>query len=232
VTDSRCIPIEELARVRDLPETAAERTHAESCPRCRAALLALTEFERGDDALPPESGAPAANARLDAVIETLTTPDPEPAARGPVPRRSEPGWLARLFAPPAMRFATGFAAVAIVATAVWWSGRGPADSADSGERMVRGESQATDAAGLRAVPGGWELTWTAVAGAESYDVVLLDPELREVARISGLRETRLLLSRAALPAGVTVGVPLLVEIDARSGPGVFQVSVPAAIELR
>jgi hypothetical protein len=230
VTDSRCIPIEELARVRELPEGSAERSHAGSCPRCRAALLALAEFERGGD-LPAEAGALVANARLDEVIDALTSPVSVAAPRAAAPRR-EPGWLARFLAPPAMRFATGLAAVVVVVAAVWLSGRAPSVPGTGDDRVVRGEEQAPAKAGVRAVPAGWEIDWPAVEGADSYEVVLLDPELREVARVAGVRETRLVLTRDSLPAGVTTGVPLLLEIQPRSGRGVLEASVPVAIELR
>lgn len=225
--DSRCIPIDELARVRELPAGSPERVHAEGCSRCRAALLALAEFERADEALPAEAGADRARARLDAVIESLATGEPAlPGASPASPRREGPGWLARLFAPPALRFATAFAVVAVVAASAWMLARGPAD------RLQRGESVSAGAASVRAVDGGWRLSWPPVEGADAYDVVFLSADLRVVARVADVRATELALPGDALPAGVAPGVPLLVEIDARSGGAILQVSAPAAIELK
>jgi len=88
VKDSRCIEVEALARVRDLPAGSPERRHVEECPRCRAALLALAEFEREVGDLPAEADAPGANARLSAAIDSLTSAAPLAAA----PRRAEP-WM-------------------------------------------------------------------------------------------------------------------------------------------
>jgi hypothetical protein len=227
VTESRCIPIEELARVRDLPAGSPEREHADRCPRCRAALLALAEFERADESLPEEAGAARAHARLDAVIESLVTPEPATAAPATAPpRREGPGWLARLLAPPAMRWAAGVAALAIVAAGAWYSGRGPAD------RLERGEGRAAGAVSVRASGDDWMLAWTAVEGADAYDVVFLSVDLRELSRVTDVREPRLALSRGSLPAGVAPGVPLLVEVDARQGGEVLSISPPSAIELR
>lgn len=226
MTDSRCIPIEELARVRDLPEGAPERAHAESCPRCRAALLALAEFEREGEPLPAEAGAGRALARLEGVIDSLTGEEPRRSApAAAVPRREGPGWLARLFAPPAMRFAGAFAALAIVAASAWLLARGPA------ERLERGAARASNTALVRATEAGWHVSWPAVAGADAYDVVFLSTDLREVARVGDVHENHLTLERGALPAGITPGVPLLVEVDARSGGRILGITDPAAVTL-
>lgn len=227
MTETRCIPVEELARARELPADAPERIHAESCSRCRAALLALAEFERADEGLPAEAGAARARARLDAVIESLTMDEPATSApSAAAPRRAGPGWLARLLAPPALRFAAGFAVVAIVAASAWLVSRGP------GERLERGAPTAAAPVSVRAVEGAWHVSWPAVEGADAYDVVFLSPELREVGRVPEVRGTHLTLEREALPAGVRPGTPLLLEIDARSGASVLQVSAPVAIELK
>jgi len=225
VTESRCIEVEALARVRDLPAGSPERRHAEECPRCRAALLALAEFEREPGGLPAEADAPGANARLSAVIDSLTSAAPVTAA----PKRAEPGWLSRLFAPPAMRYATGFAVVAIVAASAWMVSRGPAGNE---QRLQRGANGPDGAASVRTTASGCEISWAAVEGAESYDVVFLSPDLREVARVSDVHATTLAVRRDALPAGVSPGASLLVEIDSRSGGVTLEMTVPVALELK
>jgi hypothetical protein len=231
VTEPRCIPIEELARVRELPADAPERVHAAECPRCRAALLALAEFERQDVTLPAEAGAERARARLDAAIESLTSPAPAAAAPGRGRAAREPGWLARLLAPPALRWASAFAVLAVVAASAWFAVRGPAAHAPRGGRVVRGEAAEASPLSVRATGAGWELAWSPVAGADSYDLVFLDSDLREVARLTGLREARIVLSRESLPPGVAPGVPMLVEVDARAGGDVVRSAVPAAFRL-
>ncbi len=223
MTDSRCIPVEELARVRGLPEDAPERAHIVSCPRCRATLLALAEFERADENLPAAAGAPRAHERLDRAIASLTA-EPAASASGPAG-----GWLRRLFAPPAMRFATGFAALAVIAAGAWLATRPATERSAPAERVVRGEAPGTGAV-VRTLDDGWVVTWAPVEGADGYDVVFLDrDDLREVARVEGVREARLELRRAALPAGISPGESLLVEVDAMTGGGVRHVSVPAPI---
>lgn len=222
MSESGCIPVESLARVRDLPAGAAERRHAEHCPRCRAALLALAEFERGAGSLPVEADAAGANARLDAVIESLTAP----GTAAPVPRRGGPGWLRELLAPPALRFAAGLAVVAIVAASAWLLARGPL------ERLERGDSAGAGAPVVRALGAGWELSWPEVEGAEAYDVVFLSPDLRVLGRVRDVRGPRLALAPGSLPEGVAPGAPVLVEIAARAGGAVLRVSAPAPIELK
>lgn len=226
MTDSRCIPIEELARVRELPAGAPERAHVDACPRCRASLLALEEFEHADERLPAEAGAAGARAKLDALIETLTTA-PAPASRS----RESAGWLQRLFAPPAVRFAAGFAIVALIAASAWLVLRPPGGGTAPGERIVRGEAAPSGEARLETVTGGWALTWPAVAGAETYDVVFLDADLHELARVPAVAGTRLALERDALPAGLSPGATVLVEVDAMAGGGVLFASVPVPIVL-
>lgn len=228
MTDTRCIPIEELARVRDLPEGSPERVHAAECPRCRARLLALAEFERGDAALPEVAGAGRAHAKLDALIDSLTSPAPAGAPAGARAERPE-SWLARLFAPPAARFAGAFAVLALVAASAWLVARGPASRTPSA--VVRGEAGTSQALAVRATATGWELAWPPVPGADRYDVVFLDASLHEVARREGLLEPRLVLERDALPAGLATGVPLMAEIEARAGGDRIYSSVPAAIRL-
>lgn len=227
MTESRCIPMEQLARVRELPAGSAERAHVDACPRCRARLVALAEFERTDVALPREAGAEHAIARLDAEIEALTSA-PAVAARAP----EGPGWLMRLFAPPAVRFAGAFAALVLVAAAGWLVMRPAGESLVPGERVVRGDGAVPGAPSLASVADGWEITWPAVAGAESYDVVFLDAELRELGRVTGVTGTMLSLRRGALPAGISPGTTLLIEIDARAGGGVLEMTTPIPVTLR
>lgn len=229
MTEARCIPVEELGRVRDLPSEAPERRHAEHCPRCHARLLALAEFER-ESVLPEAAGAAAAHARLDASIDALLGPEPAAASARPV-RDPGPGWLARLFAPPALRFAGAFATLALVAAVAWWFGRAPEAPAPAGVRMERGSEAAAGAAHVRRIAGGWQVTWAPVAGAQRYDVVVLDANLRELARIGTGTATRWRLESSALPEGLAPGTTLLVEIDTFAGDGTATPSLPAPIRV-
>ncbi len=155
-------------------------------------------------------------------LELPHFPDPDDR---PAPRRAGPGWLARLFSPPALRFAGGIAVLAIVAASAWLLARGPS------ERLERGATRPANAAVVRAFDGGWRVTWPAVAGADAYDVVFLSADLRELARVRDVRDTQLTLHRDALPAGIVPGTPLLVEVDARNGGQLLQLTDPTPVTL-
>lgn len=229
MSETRCIPVEELGRVRALPAEALERRHAEHCPRCHARLLALADFER-ESVLPAAAGAEAAHARLDAAIDALLGPEPAPAsARVAAP--AEPGWLARLFAPPAWRFAGALATLALVAAVAWWYGRGTDVPAPQGVRLERGGAAAAGAAHVRRIAEGWQVEWAPVLGAERYDVVVLGTDLQELARIPAGATTAWRLERTALPEGLAPGTALLVEIDAYGSDGAATPSLPATIRV-
>jgi len=66
-----CIPLEELARVASLPATDSARRHLDTCPRCRARLTLVRDFESPRDGLQLPDEA-AADARMLETIASLT----------------------------------------------------------------------------------------------------------------------------------------------------------------
>ena len=196
---------EEFARLVALPENDPERVRAAHRPDFEAHLRLYREFE-SPTAVPEH--APADARQLAARV--LDNVRPERAREGP-------SWLAGLvhfFAQPAPRAALALGALVVVAgTATWFAGRnaGP-------DRAVRGEAGSTFViAEPRKLPNGLELSWTAVPGATGYRVLFYGADLHEITRVDQLKETRLLLDPAALPAGLTAGQEVLVEVSALSG---------------
>ena len=67
----------------------------------------------------------------------------------------------------------------------------------------------------RSVDGqGIRLSWTPVAQADAYEVVLYSVALVEVARVGPLTRAELLLTRDRLPATIAADTPLLVRVVA------------------
>jgi hypothetical protein len=202
VKESVCIPVEDLSRVRGLPADSPERRHVADCPRCRARMLALAEFERPTLVLPREADEAGAGERLDAFIDRLGGGAAKPAPRPPMP------WWQRLFE-PAMRPALA-ALVVVIAAGSFWAVTRPLH-----RQELRGDAESAPAlAAAVATPDGWELAWAATGGADAYEVLFFGADLRESARVSGLHETHLLLRREALPAGVEPGKPCFWQVVA------------------
>ncbi len=212
-----CIPIEQLAALDSLPADAPELRHVARCPRCRARRSALAEFTR-PEVLPAEAHAAEAGARLDAFIDDLVAPQPAPARAS---RRGPFAWLA-----PAWRPVFALAVLAVVAGGVWMTTRSP------GVSTLRGEPDLTFTLSLpRAIPEGWTLEWPARPGAESYDVLFLATDLREIARIPNVNGTHFVLRRDALPAGLTLAPEQFWQVIARKDGVEISRSAPAPLAL-
>ncbi len=226
-----CIPLESLARVAALPAGHAERAHLDGCARCRSLLEMLREFEAPTHA-PAGARFADADAALRATLADLAAegePDPAPPvaarARRPEARR---GWLARLLAAaPLPRFAAAFAALSVVVLAALLLGRGPAP--DTLRAAAPGGAAAFTAAAPRTVGGGVELAWTAVAGADRYRVVFLDPTLAALARVDAGPVTRLVLRADALPAGLAHGATVGWQVEALAGDDVRATTATRAL---
>jgi hypothetical protein len=139
------------------------------------------------------------------------------AALPPVRARESRSWLAgllSLFAQPGPRAALALGTLAVVAgTATWFAGRNTAP-----DRAVRGEAGSTFViTEPRRLANGIELSWTAVPGATGYRVLFYGVDLHEITRVDQVKETKLLLDPAALPAGLTAGQEVLIEVSALVG---------------
>jgi len=212
VSETRWTP-DEFSRRMALPEDHPERMEAERSPEFVAMRLMYEDFVTGTPGDPPASAMATAAAELERRLR------PEIAASGTSARdarRVEPqrgSWreaLAALFMRPAARAGLVFAVVAIVGVSGWWLAshaprepvmRGP------GESGFRLEAP-------RATSGAIALSWSAAPGADAYRVIVLGPDLEEVARIDAGASTRAELRRDMLPADLPPGAALSVEVAA------------------
>ena len=200
--ESVCIPVEELSRVRELPADAPERRHVDDCPRCRARMSALAEFEQPTLVLPHEADEFGAGQRLDGFIDQLCGGPAHPARRLRVQ-----GWRG-LFA-PAMRPALAALVVVLTAGGFW------AVTRPHHRQELRGEAdEALSLTEAMATPAGWELAWAGPSGADEFEVTFFGGDLRETARVTGLHEPRLTLRRGALPRGVAPGAECFWQVVA------------------
>lgn len=190
-------------------------------PRVRAQLRAYRDFV-APDTLPEGARADDAEERLGRMLEReLGIPASQPsAARAETPRipvASEPqGFWTRLLG-PRMRPAIGFAAVLVVLGVVWMVRPRPAQ-----EPVLRGTQTPASPTELASATvtrsdGSVRLEWLAVAGASSYRVVFLSPDLSEIARVNDLHDTRFDLIDGSLPSGLTPHAPVLWRVHAMSG---------------
>jgi hypothetical protein len=226
VSDRRIEP-EDLGALEGLPTDDPLLRQLESQPRARAQYRAYRDFVAPGD-VPEGARVHEAEARLAEVLERELgtpigrTPEAVPGARSAAPARSQGGggFLSLLFG-PRMRPAFALAVMLVVAGGVWiyTATRQP------GEPILRGGTRAGPLGGPvggvatgRLADGTVRLTWTPSAGAESYAVVFLSPELAEIARVRGITETHLDLRPGALPAGLMSRSQVLWRVVAMRGP--------------
>lgn len=232
MTKDRFTP-EEFARLAALPPDDPERVRAEADPRFEAWRRMLHAFESGAPVALDAAEARAADAELERRLAREIGIEPGANARSagarPAAARGRGGgfrwkaWRLTAWAP-----AAAFAAVLVVAGGLWMvAGREPAG------RVVRGGDAGRPALAvtIRAAERGSELSWAAVPGADRYDVTFSGGDLSEIARVEGHAETTLLLREGALPAGLTPGQEVVVEVIARRGADVLARSRAATMRL-
>lgn len=233
MTVSPCIPLADLERVATLPPGDPSRRHVADCPRCSALVESYALFvEPGEAAAAPHVAA--ADARLTAFLAReigvpALSSAPAPASARPASARREGSWLERLFAPP-LRPALAFGAVAIViaGVALWprAAGRAPSDAlrGDPGAPTVAVREARLDAAGL-------SVAWSAVAGADDYEVRVYSAELAELARLNANGDTVLTVPPSGLAFRAVPGQPLLLRVFARRGGEAIADSPPLPLVL-
>ena len=214
----RCVEVEQIAEVLDLPAGDSRRLHLESCPRCRNLARSWSMFvraEAGTGARPE-----AARKHLAAVIlETSGTPGRPKTAR------------ARRWSFPHLRMAGLAAAAAAVAIAavVLWQDRTPAPP------VLRNDTAGTAAAfslfpAEALTPGTVRLSWRSVPGAGSYQVRVYTSGLDEIYRHPSVTDTSIVIRPSGLPAAA--GSPGLVwRVYALRGDDVTGISAPGSIPL-
>lgn len=219
--ETRCIDSERIAEIVDLATDHPLRRHVEDCPRCRNLLRSYQQFLRAE----PVAGfrADAGRRRLDALISSKV------AGRqsvGPRWSMSVAGVL-RGLARPASLVAVG-AAVVLVAVVVWQSS-GPETPRLRSESAS--QTAALHAADLRP-DGSIHLSWTAVSGADAYQVRIYGPGLTEIYRHPEVAETSAVIDRSVLPSDLPPQLDLMWRVYALQAGDVIEVSEPGSIRTR
>ena len=199
---SDCLDLEALASLSGLPAGDPRRAHVESCPRCRARLVALEEFVAGTGSDVPDAEWLAAKAALERrrVSEGL-------AARPATPPVVRPTWTRALWRPVFAAAAT----LVLVSAGVWWTTQSRHEPA---LRAVPGDEW-TIAVGTR--EAAVTIAWLASPGADQYRVVFLDASLEPVATLEVGAALEATVRRDSLPGGLSHGQAVMVEVHALRG---------------
>ena len=216
--EAQCIDVERIGEVVDLPEDHPRRRHAQTCPRCRSLVESYLAFMKAEH---------LEGSGLERARPVLDTRNREAADRWEPTRTSalsrEPWW--RGFLRPAPLLAG--AAVAAIAAVIVVTSRGPeqeilrADAVDS-QPFSLNEAQVDASGAIR-------LSWTAMSGADGYEVRIYGPDLSEVYRLPETRATTAIVDRTTLPADLPATLDLTWRVYALSGGDVIEVSAPGSI---
>ena len=127
-----------------------------------------------------------------------------------------------------MRLVAAAAAVLAIAAIAYLAPR-PLDRAE----RLRGE--VADPASVRLRPAvargeTWSLEWSELANAASYEVLVVGPDLGEIARFPAGLDRSFELRRESLPA--TLPAPIYWQVEARSTTGAFVRSTLQALPAR
>ncbi|MBP6875252.1 MAG: hypothetical protein KBD56_04220 [Candidatus Eisenbacteria bacterium] len=178
-----CPPIDRLVEIASLPADDRRRQHLEQCPRCRSLLASYRTFARdAGDSAARIRGLRDLDARLMQTLESEVFGSSHPQVTGPeanILRKVEtrrPRWLRRALLP---RSAVGWiAAAAVLVLIAWgthetWRGWMPRER----QTVVRGPGTATAALTAQVRDIGkeaWLFSWSPVADADGYRVVIQD----------------------------------------------------------
>lgn len=227
-----CIPVEELARVAELPAGDPGRRHLDTCERCQGLLAMLQGFA----APPPPAqdryaeGAPSATRPVepDAIAEEVAPeayrPFGEDSPVEPAPPAVHEEWAAPVAMdppqpsapparyaetvpsdpePPAKRRSGAAVFVGIALVVVVIAGAWMIRSAmRPASAPNASESKVIATHAPQSDGNDVELAWEAAPRAEHYRVVFFDAGLREVAHVDSTDGTRLMLRRGELPEGL------------------------------
>jgi hypothetical protein len=206
---------EELERLLTLPEDHPERRAAAASPRFEALRRMLAEFERPTDALVTDAELASARVELRRRLAEAGLLDSPAATRAPTPAAPQaprslprPGVLVWLLTGGG-RPAFAVAAALIVVGIGWWTTQRPTRETTRAIATPGAFELATRLEG-----DGLVLSWRAVEGADGYRVVFLDAGLAEVARLDVPTGTSLTLRAGELPAGVSPGSRVSLEVVA------------------
>jgi hypothetical protein len=215
--EAQCIDVEKIGEVIDLPEDHPRRRHAQTCPRCRSLVESYVEFMKAEHV--EGSGLEKARGALDARIRQRA----ERWAPTQTSALSRAPWWRGLLkpAPLVAGLAAAIAAVIVVTS------RGPE------QEVLRDDATQSQPFSLNDAhvdaTGAIRLSWTAMAGADGYEVRIYGPDLSEVYRAPSTTETSAVIDRAALPANLPATLDLTWRVYALSGGDEIEVSAPGSI---
>lgn len=219
--ETKCIDIERIAEVAELPADDAMRRHVEGCPRCRNLWRSYQKFMSAEPVA--GFGIDAARRELDALIDTKVG-EKRPTASQRSSSRF-PNAL-RGFLRPVPLLATAAAAV-VVAVVVWQQSRGPEGI------LLRDSSTSQTAAALAPAEvrpdGSILLSWTAVPGADAYEIRIYGPSFTEIYRHPNVTETSVVIDRSSLPSDLPPTLDLMWRVYALQSGDVVHVSDPGSI---
>ena len=188
-----CLPVEDLAEILTLPADDERRRHLKDCPRCRTLARRFRDFLTPAP-LPPEADAEAASRAL---RERLTTALPElvPALESegqqhgqPVTTRTgQPGWRPSR---NTMRPLMAVAAVLVCCVGLLTVRHQLMEPGANGNLepgfdgpVLRGENLAPASLVVTDMTQGIKLSWGQPADTDATELVLIDANLGEIARL-------------------------------------------------
>ena len=219
----------DFARLIALPEDDPERRRAEASPEFQAMRHMLEEFEQ-----PAASGGGDFDDARDelerrlvaaGVVDAPARPAPDAVGHTGGSRRT--GLLVML-SRPATRAGLAFAAVVVVIAFATWT-----LNFRDGDHLMRGSMGATEfrMTGVREAPGEVVLHWTPAPQADQYRVVFLGADLIETSRVEGVKDTEAVIRAGQLPAGLTSGAVVSVEVEALRGGDLISTTPARSIRL-
>ncbi len=217
--EAHCIDVERIGDIAGLEADHPLRRHAEACPRCGSLLASYREFAavRDADGSNVERARPHLDARIRSDAKRWVSGHSYASTRS-----RTTGWRALL------RPAPVFAAASIaVAVAFLFTNRGR----DTG--VLRDDTAIHAAVELHpafvADDGTIRLSWSAMTGADSYQVRIYGPDLSEIVRLSDIAETTTTVARSALPPDLPPSLDLTWRVYALSGGDEIEASEPGSI---
>jgi len=189
----RCLQIEDLAEILTLPQDDERRRHLNDCPRCRTLARRYRDFLTPAP-LPPEADAVAASRALRDRL-TIALPELAPALESEDQRVGQPvsagkrrvGWRPdRKLAQPIIAVAAVLICCVGLLTARHQLLEPRADRAFDGP-VLRGENLAPATFVVTNISSdmarGFQLSWGQPADTDATELVLIDANLGEIARI-------------------------------------------------
>lgn len=226
--EERCIAVERLGQVMQLPDDHPDRLHTKTCPRCGSLLESYRQFLQAEPV--PGSGIERVRGALDAHIREEAIhwmPRGVPLAAAPT-APTVPGapWWRFLLRPVPM----AMTAALVIAAGALWRSLTPEPTA------IRQDSTISEALVVHpaevSADGAIHLAWNPVGGADHYQVRIYGPDLSEIYRSPHVPGTSLTVNRSDLPAALPATLDLTWRVYAMVRGDVVGNSGPASISTR